>query len=480
MEMLKNLIGGELVEPTKGQYIDNYNPATGKVYSQTPNSTKEDVDKAVAAAKKAFPIWSSMAPAERAQKLFQLADVIKKNAERLAIAESMDHGKPLWLAKEVDIPRASKNLEYFAHAILHNKSVAFPDVPGVLNYVNRIPVGPCALISPWNFPLYILTWKIGPCLAAGNTAVCKPSELTPYTAFLLSELISQVDFPPGTINIVHGEGKVTGEALITHPDVPLISFTGGSVTGAHIAQTVAPNFKKLSLELGGKNPNIIFADADLDMAMKGSLRASFINQGEVCLCGSRMFVEKSIFPDFVEKFIGETEKLKVGDPSHPDNFLGALVSKPHLEKVKGYVELAQKEGGQVHTSQEVTGLSAEHADGYYMRPTVVTGLDPSCRTQQEEIFGPVVAITPFESEEEVLTMANGVQYGLSASLWTQNSDRVHRLSRQIQAGTVWVNTWMARDLRVPFGGMKASGLGREGGDSSLNFFTEPQTVCVKY
>ena len=480
MIQIKNLIGGELVEPQSGEYLDNYSPMTGEVYSKVPNSGVEDVERAVAAAKKAFPIWSKMSAEDRAERLFKLADLIDQNAEKLAIAESRDQGKPLWLAQSVDIPRGSKNLRFFAHAITQRKSTAFTDVEGILQYVNRVPIGPSALISPWNLPLYLVTWKIGPCLAAGNTAIAKPSELTPMTAYLLSELIAQVDFPPGTCNIIHGDGATTGNALISHPDVPVVSFTGGTQTGEHLARTIAPQFKKYSLELGGKNPNIIFADADIDQAIKTSLKSSFLNQGEICLCGSRMFVEQSIFDSFVEKFVAETEKLQVGDPMDKDSFIGALVSKPHLEKVKSYVELAKQEGGTVRTSMEVQGLSDEVKNGYFMRPTVITGLAPHCRVQQEEIFGPVVTITPFQSEEEVIEMANGVKYGLSASLWTGDSSRAHRVAENIQAGTVWVNNWMFRDLRVPFGGMKHSGVGREGGDYSLNFFTESQNICIRY
>ncbi|MCB0378333.1 MAG: aldehyde dehydrogenase [Bdellovibrionales bacterium] len=480
MEMIKNFIGGELVEPVSGEYLDNYSPMTGAVYSKVPNSGKEDIDKAALAAKKAFPIWSKMSPKERADRLFHLADLIEENADRLAKAESIDQGKPLWLAKSVDIPRGSQNLRYFAHAIQNQKSVSFTDIDGILQYINRIPIGPSALISPWNLPLYLITWKIAPCLAAGNTAICKPSELTPMTAFLLSELATQVDFPPGTLNIIHGLGQTTGEALITHPDVPVISFTGGTKTGAHISETVGPMFKKMSLELGGKNPNIIFDDCDFEKAIGGSIRASFLNQGEICLCGSRMFVQKGIFDKFVSRFVEETEKLQVGDPFDESSFIGALVSKDHLDKVLGYVELAKEEGGKVLTSREVRGLKPEHQKGYFMRPTVITGLAPNCRVQQEEIFGPVVVITPFETEEEVLSMANGVDYGLSASLWTQDISKAHRVARNIQSGTVWINSWMYRDLRVPLGGMKSSGIGREGGDYSLNFFTETQNVCVQF
>ncbi len=480
MEQIRNLIGGEMLASLSGETLDNFNPSTGAVYSKVPDSGEADIDRAVQAATSAFPGWSGTPVNDRVALIMKLADLIDERAEDLAVAESRDQGKPLWLAKAVDIPRASANLRFFAHAVMNTKSVAFTDVNNVVEYINRSPIGPCALISPWNLPLYILTWKIAPCIATGNTAICKPSEMTPMTAGLFSELVIEAGFPPGVINIVHGLGSKAGQALVTHPDVPVISFTGGTKTGGHIAESVAHMFKKTSFELGGKNPNIIFADCDFEKAIRTSLRSSFLNQGEICLCGSRIFVEQSIYDKFVERFVAETDQLVVGDPMSKKSFVGALVSRDHLDKVLSYVELAKKEGGTVLTKTGVEGLSEAHKLGFYMRPTVITGLSPECRVQQEEIFGPVVTITPFTTEEEALTMANGVQYGLSASLWTSDNSRVHRLSKKIQAGTVWVNSWMYRNLRAPLGGMKSSGIGREGGDYSLNFFTETQNVSVSY
>ncbi len=480
MLKLKNLINGELIAPLSNQYLDNFTPSTGEIYSLIPDSDAEDIALAVDAAEAAFKSWSKTKVEDRVKLMFRLAELIDKNADELAHAESFDQGKPVWLAQSVDIPRASANLRFFAHAVMNHKSVSFTDTPHVVEYINRAPIGPCALISPWNLPLYILTWKIAPCIATGNTAICKPSEMTPMTAFLLSELIIEAGFPKGVINIVHGQGGTAGQHLISHPRVPVISFTGGTKTGGHIAQTVATMFKKTSFELGGKNPNIIFADCDFEQALRISLRSSFLNQGEICLCGSRIFVEKSIYQKFVDRFVSETDQLLVGDPENSKTFLGALVSKAHLEKVKSYVSLAREEGGVVLTKEKVEDLAPQFQSGYFMRPTVITGLKPDCRVQQEEIFGPVVTITPFETEEEVLAMANGVQYGLSATLWTSDNSRVHRMSREIQAGTVWVNSWMYRNLRAPLGGMKSSGLGREGGDYSLNFFTETQNVSIQY
>lgn len=480
MEKIKNLINGELLAPLKGEYLDNYSPVTGEVYSQVPNSSKEDVDLAARAANQAFATWSTMPVEERVNHIFRLADLIEKNADALARDECFDQGKPVWLARSVDMVRASSNLKFFGHAVMNQKSVAFTDTNNVVEYIQRSPIGACALISPWNLPLYILTWKIAPCIATGNTAIAKPSELTPMTAYRFSELVVESGIPAGVINIVHGLGTTTGQALIEHPKVPLISFTGGTKTGGHIAQSVAHQFKKTSLELGGKNPNIIFADCDFEKAVTTSLRSSFLNQGEICLCGSRIFVERSIYNKFLERFVAEADKIKVGDPRKDDTFMGALVSKAHLDKVLSYVALAKAEGGQVLTSTQSPVVDAAVQKGYYMRPTVITGLAPDCRVQQEEIFGPVVTVTPFDTEEEVLAMANGVQYGLSATLWTSDNSRVHRLAPKIQAGTVWVNSWMYRNLRAPLGGMKHSGIGREGGDYSLNFFTETQNISVAY
>ena len=480
MLKIKNFIDGQWLEPVQGEYMDNYSPVTGKVYSQVANSSKGDVDLAVIAAGRAFETWSKTTVEERVHWILKLADLIEKNSEKLVAAESFDQGKPVWLARSVDVPRGSGNLRFFAHAVMSRRSVSFTDTENVVEWIHRPPIGPCALISPWNLPLYLLTWKIAPCIATGNTAICKPSELTPMTAHLFSELVVESGFPKGVINIVHGRGSGAGQSLVEHPGVPVVSFTGGTKTGVQIAKTIAPFFKKSSFELGGKNPNIIFSDCDFKKALKTSLRSSFLNQGEICLCGSRVFVERDIYENFLDQFVLETEKLQVGDPEDKKTFLGALVSKSHLEKVLSYVKLAREEGGRIQTRSEVGGLGEKIQGGYYMRPTVITDLDPKCSVQQEEIFGPVVTFTPFETEEEVLEMANGTPYGLSASLWTSDNSRVHRLSRKIQAGTVWVNSWMYRNLRAPLGGMKNSGLGREGGEYSLNFFTETQNVSIHY
>ncbi|MEO6487587.1 MAG: aldehyde dehydrogenase [Thermoanaerobaculia bacterium] len=474
MRRLANLIGGEFARPQSGSYLDDIGPATGDVIAQIPDSDARDVAAAVEAGKKAFPSWSRTPAADRSRLLMRLADLIEGNLDDLARCESLDNGKTVSLARRLDIPRAVANFRFFATAILHQTSEAHMTDGVALNYTLRQPLGVAGLISPWNLPLYLLTWKIAPAIAAGNTCVAKPSELTPMTAHRLAELSLEAGIPAGVINIVHGLGPKAGEAITAHPDIPLISFTGGTVTGAKVAASAAPHFKKVSLELGGKNPNLIFADADLDQAVATSIQSSFANQGELCLCGSRILVEREIHDRFVERFVAATKKLRVGDPADEATDVGALISEEHLQKVIGYIELARQEGGTV-----VTGGRRMGQKGFFLEPAVITGLGPECRVVREEIFGPVVTITPFDSEEEAMAMANATRYGLSATLWTRDLQRAHRVAAAIDCGTVWINCWLLRDLRVPFGGMKESGVGREGGFESLNFFTEAKNVCVK-
>ncbi len=476
---LKNLINGEFVAPQSGTYLDNYDPARAEVYSQLPDSNELDVVLAVQAANKAFTKWSVTPVEARAQILYRIADLIEENLEKLAEAESRDVGKPLALARKVDIPRAAQNFRFFAGQILHHQEASTYAEGKALNYSLRQPVGVAGLISPWNLPLYLLTWKIAPALACGNTVVCKPSEVTPMTAFLLGEILQQANLPPGVCNIIFGRGEVAGRTLVEHPAVPLISFTGGTDTGAKIALAAAPQFKKLSLELGGKNANIVLKDADLKKAVQTSLRSSFLNQGQICLCGSRIYVQQDVYDAFMDQFVSETEKLVVGDPKDEKSFMGPLVSAAHLEKVQQAISQAQQEGGKILTGgQAPEGLPEELKSGYFLRPTVIADLSQCSTLHQEEIFGPVVTVQPFKYAHEAVKAANTSSYGLAASLWTQNLTQAHKLASQIQAGTVWVNTWMNRDLRMPFGGMKSSGLGREGGEHSIDFFTEQKTVCV--
>ena len=479
MEKILNYINGELVAPTNRNYLDNYNPSNGEVYSLIPDSEKQDIDNAVAAAKEAFKGWSKTPKQKRSDILMKLADKIEKYSDELIKAESKDNGKPESLAAHVDIPRAPANFRFFAGAILHDSSEMHEMDGMAINYTLRQPLGVAACISPWNLPLYLLTWKIAPALAAGNTVVAKPSEVTPMTAYLLSKICIEAGLPKGVLNIVHGLGSKTGDPLTMHPDTPIVSFTGGTVTGKHIATVTAPMFKKLSLELGGKNPNIIFADADFNKSVSMAARAAFTNQGQICLCGSRLFVEEKIYEKFKKALINKTKLLKVGDPKSSNSNLGAVVSKEHMEKVLSKISEAKKQGGKVLIGGKRIILDGELKEGYYIEPTIIEGLSFDCPINQEEIFGPVVSIIPFKTEEDVIAMANSTKYGLSASIFTENISKGHRVASNIDSGVIWINTWLLRDLRIPFGGMKHSGIGREGGFKSLEFFTEPKNICVK-
>jgi len=479
MEKILNYINGKLIEPYSGKFLDNYNPTEGKVYTLIPDSDKEDVEVAVNAAAEAFPSWSILSTEERMKILLKVADLIDRDLDKLALAESIDNGKTVKLARSLDIPRASANIRFYATAAMHFATDAHVNEGDSVNYTTRMPIGVVGCISPWNLPLYLFTWKIAPALATGCTVVAKPSELTPMTAFLFSQLCIEAGLPAGVLNIIHGLGGKAGQAIVEHPQVTAISFTGGTVTGKKIASTAAPIFKKLSLELGGKNPNIIFADCDFELTIKSSIRSSFTNQGEICLCGSRILVERSLFDRFVAEFVKRTKELKVGDPQNESSDLGALVSEAHLKKVLSYVNLAKEEGGKILTGGNQIKLDNRLSTGYYMEPTVIVGLDEKCRTNQEEIFGPVVTIMPFDSEDEAIQLANSTGYGLSATIWTENLKRAHRVSHQVKSGIIWVNCWLHRDLRTPFGGMKQSGVGREGGWEALRFFTEAKNVCVK-
>ena len=479
MKKIYNFINGELLAPNSGNYLDNVSPVNGQVYSYVPDSDAKDVEEAIQAAKEAFPSWSGLSKQDRYEHLMRLSEGIKNRFEELVSAESYDNGKPEWLARLVDIPRASTNIEFFATASLHYASELHDMDGNALNYTLRKPVGVVGCISPWNLPIYLLTWKIAPALAAGNTVVAKPSEVTPMTAHILGEICQEAGFPKGVLNIIHGLGHKVGDAITRHPDTPIISFTGGTATGAKIAEVAAPMFKKLSLELGGKNPNIVFADADFDLALEMAVKASFSNQGQICLCGSRLFVERSIYDKFKAAFVNKTRALKVGNPKDADSNLGAVVSESHMNSILSRIEQAKQEGGTVLCGGERVILKGDLETGFYIAPTIIEGLDYMCQTNQEEIFGPVVTITPFDSEQEVLKMANSTKYGLAGSVFTQDISKGHRVASAIDSGVIWINTWLLRDLRIPFGGMKSSGLGREGGFKSLQFFTEEKNVCLK-
>ncbi len=480
MNEIKNYVNGKIQPPVSAEWIDNYDPSCGEVYGQIPNSSKEDVEQAVQAAAKAFPGWSNTPVEERSRILLKIADLIDEKLQFLAEAESKDNGKPVSLALAVDIPRASSNFRFFGNAITQFASEAHETVGhNAINFTLRKPLGVVGCISPWNLPLYLFSWKIAPALAAGNCVVAKPSEVTPMTAYLLSEICMEAGLPAGVLNIVHGLGNTTGQAIVKHPKIKAISFTGGTATGEHIARTAAPMFKKLSLELGGKNPNIIFADCDYEKMLSITVRSSFANQGQICLCGSRIFVEESLYEKFKSDFVARVKGLKVGHPSEKESNLGALVSKEHLEKVYSYIEDAPNQNAAILCGGKKITVEG-YENGYYLEPTVIEVKTNQCKLNQEEIFGPVVTIMPFKTEEEAMALANDVRYGLSATLWTNNLNRTMRFSNELQVGIVWVNTWLLRDLRTPFGGMKDSGVGREGGQEALRFFTEPKNVCIQY
>ncbi len=479
MKIIHNYINGKLLAPESGAYLDNYNPAKGEVYAKVPDSDVRDVERAYAAANAAFPAWSATSITERSRILHKIADLIAANLDRLAVAESLDNGKPIWLAKQVDIPRASSNFRFFAQAITQFATQAH-EMTDAINYTLRQPLGVVGTISPWNLPLYLFTWKIAPALAAGNTVIAKPSEVTPMTAFLLSELCIEAGLPKGVLNIVHGDGLKVGAEMTKHPKIKAISFTGSTRVGREIARVAAPMFKKISLEMGGKNPNIIFADCNYEKMLTTTLRSSFANQGQICLCGSRVFVEASLYERFKADFVRLTQStMQVGPPTEATSKLGAVVSKAHYEKILSYIELAKEEGGTILTGGKAV-FPAGHEHGWYIEPTIIEGLPADCRTNQEEIFGPVVTIMPFETEAEVLAYANDIPYGLSSTIWTENISRANRISKAIDAGIVWVNTWLLRDLRTPFGGVKHSGVGREGGFEALRFFTEAKNVCIQF
>ncbi len=477
---IQNYSNGTYKDPVSGDWIDNYEPASGKIYGKIANSNVQDIQEAVTFAKAAFTTWSTTTIDERSRILLKIAEGIENRLQELAEAESRDNGKPVSLAKSVDIPRAASNFRFFGHAITQFASESHESVGlQAINFTLRKPIGVVGCISPWNLPLYLFTWKIAPAIAAGNCVIAKPSEVTPMTAFLLGEICTEAGLPPGVLNIMHGLGTTTGQAILEHPGIKAISFTGGTKTGEHIARTCAPKFKKLSLELGGKNPNIIFADCDYDRMLDTTLRSSFANQGQICLCGSRIFVERPLYEKFKKDFVARVKELVVAHPASAKANLGALVSKSHLEKVQSYIAQAPEEGGTVLCGGNQVTVEG-YEDGYYLEPTVIEVQSNHCKLNQEEIFGPVVTIMPFDTEEDVLGYANDVTYGLSATLWTRDIDRTMRMSNTIQAGIVWVNTWMMRDLRTPFGGVKASGVGREGGFEALRFFTEAKNVCIKY
>ncbi|HET8858543.1 aldehyde dehydrogenase [Marivirga sp.] len=479
MEILANYINGELSKPQSNNYIDDQNPATTKVFAKIPLSDEIDLKFAIDSAEKAFPQWSGLPAKERAAYLIKISALINDNLEELALAESIDTGKPIQLAKTVDIPRAISNMEFFAHAITQFSSESHANEKSI-NYTLRKPLGVVGCISPWNLPLYLFTWKIAPALVTGNCVIAKPSEITPYTAFLLSKICIEAGLPKGVLNILHGTGPEIGNAIVQNKRIKAISFTGGTDTGKKIAEISAPMFRKISLELGGKNPALVFADCDLNKTVEELVRASFSNQGEICLCSSRLYIEKSIYEEFKSLFVEKVKNLKIGNPTNAANNMGALISAQHLEKVKSYIRLAKEEGGHLLCGDEKLELEKENSKGYFLRPHVFENLPNHCKVNQEEIFGPLVSLNSFRNENEAIRFANESDYGLASSIWTNDLSRAHRIGSKIETGIVWINCWMNRDLRTPFGGMKNSGLGREGGLEALRFFTETKNICIQF
>ena len=478
--VLANYIGGRLRAARTARYLDVYEPATGQPYADCPDSGAEDVETAVNAAQRAFPAWAATPSAQRAALLNRIADLLEARLDEFAEAESRDSGKPVALARRIDIPRAVANLRFFAAAATQFASEAHAMGDEAINYTLRAPLGVVGCISPWNLPLYLFTWKIAPALAAGNTVIGKPSEITPATAWLFSQLCIEAGLPPGVLNIVHGSGLGVGQPLVDHHGVKAISFTGSTRTGAAIAAAAAPQFKKVSLEMGGKNATVIFADWEASPANLDTLvRSAFSNQGQICLCGSRILIERPIYEKFKTAFLERVRALRVGDPQSADSDLGALVSQAHFDKIIGHIALAREEGGRLLCGGTAVEVEGRCAEGWFVAPTVFEGLGPQARTNQEEIFGPVVTLLAFDDEAEAVELANATAYGLAASVWTTNLARAHRVAARLESGIVWINCWMRRDLRTPFGGVKQSGVGREGGVEALRFFTEPKNVCIE-
>lgn len=477
---LQNFIGGKFTSPQNGKYLDYTNPATGMVAGKIPDSDETDVEAAIKAAESIFPSWSVTPIEQRFKILNKIAELIDDNLDEIALAETNDNGKPLWLSKQVDIPRASSNFRFFATGIMHFASDSHSMEDKAINYTLRQPIGIVGCISPWNLPLYLFTWKIAPAIAAGNCVIAKPSEVTPVTAYLLASICKEAGLPDGVLNIIHGNGPNCGEAIVKHPKIKAISFTGSTRAGEHIASVAAPMFKKLSLELGGKNPNIIFADCNWEKMMATTIRSSFSNQGQICLCGSRILIESSIYEKFKAEFVERTKKLHVGDPLNDSSRQGAIVSKLHFDKVMACIETAREEGGVILCGGEAVHPEGRCSNGYFIEPTIIENLGPDCKTNKEEIFGPVVTLQAFNSVEEALQLANATSYGLACTIWTQDISKAHIMAGKIESGIVWINCWLHRDLRTAFGGVKNSGVGREGGWEALRFFTEAKNVCIEF
>ena len=479
MIKIKNYINGKLSEPSDKKYLDVFNPSNGKIYAQCPNSSKIDLDAAIQSSEKSFSAWSGLDQSDRSEFLFKIADLIERDSDELAKAESIDNGKPYKLSKSLDIPRSVKNLRFFA-SMANSLEAESYHKENIISHIIRQPLGSVGTISPWNLPLYLFTWKIAPALVSGNCVIAKPSEITPYTAYLFSKICIEAKLPAGTLNILHGNGKTIGREIVRHKKIKAISFTGGTKTGKEIAREASVSLKKINLEMGGKNPVIIFDDCNYDKMMDSLLKSSFLNQGQICLAGSRIYVQKTIYKKFKKDFISRVKKLKIGDPFDSKTDQGAIVSIEHLNKISKYVNHAIKEGGQIVVGGDIPTVNGECASGWYFSPTVIEQLSQDSILNQEEIFGPVVTLSEFDQENDAIEMANNTSYGLASIIWTEDVDRAHKLAEVVESGLVWVNCWLERDLRTPFGGIKNSGFGKEGGKYALDFFTEPKNICTKY
>ena len=479
MIKIKNYINGKLSVSSNKSHIDIFNPSVGEVYAQCANSNEIDLENAIKSAESSFPKWSNLKQKHRSELLLKIADLIERDLNEFAKAESIDNGKPYKLSKTLDIPRSIKNLRFFASMANAIDRESYHK-ENVINYVLRQPLGIVGTISPWNLPLYLFTWKIAPALVSGNCVIAKPSEITPYTAYLFSKICIEANLPKGVLSILHGEGKIIGEAIVNHKKIKAISFTGGTDTGKAIAKKASRNLKKISLEMGGKNPVIIFDDCNYNKMIDSLIKSSFLNQGQICLAGSRVYVQQTIYEKFKKDFISKIKKLNIGDPFDNKTDQGAIVSLEHLNKISQYVNQAKKEGGAILTGGEIPKINKNKSSGWYFSPTVIENISENSSLNQEEIFGPVVTLNTFKDENEAIKMANNSDYGLASIIWTDDINRAEKLAEVLESGLVWINCWLERDLRTPFGGIKNSGFGKEGGKYALDFFTEPKNICIKY
>ncbi len=477
MEIVKNFISGEFSMGRSNDRIDLYEPATGKIYGYLNDSNIEDVNSAIAAAKAVFPLWSKLTVKDRSEFLINISKEMSLRLNTFSKYETRDTGKPISLSNNLDIPRAIENFQFFADYIRKYNFTEHLNNNKSKNKIQRSPLGVVCCISPWNLPLYLFTWKIAPALASGNTVVAKPSEIAPYTAYMLGDVCNRVGLPKGVLNIINGRGSTVGNHIVSHKEIKAISFTGGTSTGKKIYENASSPLKKLSLEMGGKNPAIIFDDCDYELMINNLVRSCFLNQGQICLCSSRLLVQKTIYNRFKEDFCKKVSQLVIGNPLELDTEFGAISSKDQYKKIINYIALARKEGARVLIGGNKVKLNGLCTNGWFIEPTILEGLDQRSRLNQDEIFGPVVTLQSFNSIEQAIDIANDTIYGLSSTIWTKDIEKGMDISKQIDAGVIWINSWLIRDLRTPFGGMKHSGFGREGGNEILNFFTEQKNIC---